>query len=58
MQTVTVALGPPTLGRTYSIYVGAGLMDRAGALISEAGLSNKAVIITDTTVGRLYGDRL
>ena len=56
MQTVTVSLNSPTRG--YSIYVGSGLIDRAGSLMSEAGLRYKAVVITDTTVGRLYGERL
>ncbi len=54
MKTVTVELG----ARSYPIMVSEGLIDRAGALLAEAGLSGRPVIVTDSNVGRLYGERL
>ena len=42
-------------GRTCRILVGPGLLDRAGALTREAGLSGAGAIITDDNVGRLHG---
>ena len=58
MRTVNVRLGPPPQGREYKIHVGHGLIDKAGQLLAEEGLRHKAVIVTDTTVGRLYAARL
>ena len=59
MQTVTLRLGPTREGsRNYDIHVGAGLIEQAGLLMSKVGLRHKAVIVTDQTVGHIYGERL
>jgi 3-dehydroquinate synthase len=61
MQRVTVKLGElanRSGGRHYDVLVGPGLLDQAGALLTDAGLQGKAVIISDETVAHLYGDRL
>jgi len=54
MKTVTVTLG----NRSYNIYVGTGLLKQAGRLLKDAGLSGKAIIITDSKVCGLYGEQL
>jgi len=54
MKTVKVALG----SRSYSIYVGAGLLKETGRLLKEVGLSGKTIIITDSKVRALYGEQL
>ena len=54
MKTVTVKL----TGRSYHVHVGAGLLDQAGRLLKESGFAGKAVIITDSKVKSLHGDRL
>ena len=59
MQTVTLKLAPILQGsRNYDIHVGSGLIERAGLLMTQAGLRHKAVIVTDETVGRIYAGRL
>jgi 3-dehydroquinate synthase len=61
MQRVTVRLGELANlsgGRHYDVLVGPGLLDQAGALLTDAGLQGKAMIISDDTVAHLYGDRL
>ncbi len=58
MRTITVELGRPPQGRQYRIHVGHGLIDSAGGLLAEAGLRHTAIIVTDTTVGRIYASRL
>jgi len=53
MQTLTVDLGD----RSYPIYIGTGLIDRADLILPH--LKQKRVaIVTNTTVGPLYLDRL
>jgi 3-dehydroquinate synthase len=53
MQTLTVDLGD----RSYPIHIGAGLLDRADLILPH--LKQKRVaIVTNTTVGPLYLDRL
>ncbi|MDD5364260.1 MAG: 3-dehydroquinate synthase [Gallionellaceae bacterium] len=53
MQTLTVDLGD----RSYPIHIGAGLLDRADLILPH--LQQKRVaIVTNTTVGPLYLDRL
>lgn len=54
MKTVKVELG----ARAYPIMLDEGLLDRAGSLLAEAGLSGRPVIVTDSNVGPLYADRL
>jgi 3-dehydroquinate synthase len=54
MKTVEVKLS----NRNYVIRIGTGLIEQAGEILTQTGLSGKAVIITDTTVGGIYGNRL
>jgi 3-dehydroquinate synthase len=44
--------------RSYDILVDDGLLDHAGALIKNVGLTGKAAVITDSNVGPHYADRL
>ncbi len=44
--------------RSYDILVDDGLLDRAGELIKDVGLAEKAAVITDSNVGPHYADRL
>ncbi|HNL20531.1 MAG TPA: 3-dehydroquinate synthase [Rhodocyclaceae bacterium] len=53
MRTLTVALGE----RSYPIHIGPGLL-RRGDLIAPHLQQKKAVIVTNTTVGPLYLDRI
>jgi 3-dehydroquinate synthase len=53
-RTVTVDLGE----RAYDVTVGPGLLDGLGAVVSEvAGPGRRAVLVTDSNVLDLYGDR-
>ena len=52
MQTLTVNLGD----RSYPIYVGDGILSRAGDLLQRAGLRGKVAVITNPTVAQLYLD--
>jgi len=54
MKTIEVKL--PT--HNYQIRIGIGLIEQAGELLRQIGLGEKAVIITDTTVGGIYSKRL
>jgi 3-dehydroquinate synthase len=54
MQTLTVNLGD----RSYPIHVGAGLLDRAGELLQQAGMRGKVAVVTNPTVAQLYLDPL
>ena len=40
---------------SYSIYIGAGILAQTGEKLKELGLKDKAVIITNPTVNKLYG---
>ncbi len=42
-------------GGEYSIHLGRGLLVRVGSLLRGAGLSGRVMLITNPTVGRLYG---
>lgn len=53
METVKI-----NVGKGYNVYIGAGLLDNAGALISQAVKVQKAAIITDSNVEPLYAKRL
>jgi 3-dehydroquinate synthase len=53
VQTLTVALGE----RSYPIHIGPGLLDQA-ALITPHLAQPRVAIVTNTTVGPLYLDRL
>jgi len=48
---------PLDQGRAYSILIGRGLLDEAGARIAALG-ARAAVIVTDANVAALYADRL
>ena len=54
VEQVTVDLGK----RSYDILIGAGLVDAAGAQISSRLETPRAIVITDTNVAPLLGDRL
>ena len=47
-----------TPSRTYPVYVGAGLLDRAGQLLAQRDLVGTLRIIVDERVDELHGDRL
>ena len=51
-ERVRVALGD----RSYDIIVGAGCLADLGACMRQTGLRGKAMIVTDRTVAKLYGD--
>jgi 3-dehydroquinate synthase len=53
MKTLTVELGE----RSYPIYVGSGLLDRAELLTRHIG-SGQALVVTNETVAPLYLDRV
>jgi 3-dehydroquinate synthase len=54
MKKLKVELGI----HSYEVRVGTGLLARAGLWLKEKGYSDKAVIITDVVVKRLYADAL
>jgi 3-dehydroquinate synthase len=54
MRTFRVELGPDA----HPVHVGAGALDQTGGLAREAGLTaGRALIVTDSNVARLYGER-
>ena len=53
MQTLTVDLGD----RSYPIHIGTGLLDRADLILPHLA-QKRVAIVTNTTVGPLYLDRL
>lgn len=54
MRKVSVALGTAS----YDILMGTDLSEQLQAFIKQAGFSKKALLISDTTVGKLYGDKV
>lgn len=54
VHTITVPLGE----RTYPIYIGEGLLRRAGELFHRHRIGRNVVIITDSTVARHHGAML
>ena len=54
MRQVDVALG----SKSYPVYIGSGLLARAGSYLKERGFNGRLVVITDSTVKKLYGDML
>ena len=52
MKNVTVRLGQ----NSYNINIGSGILSRTGSKIKELGLKDKAVIITNPVVNKLYGN--
>jgi len=53
-RTVRIALGD----RSYDVLIGSGLLVEAGERIRALGLTGRVAIVTDDTVGPLYGARL
>jgi len=54
MKNIRVRLGR----RSYNIRIGTGLLTQVGPMLKEMGYTDKAVIITDPTVKKLYGHSL
>ena len=54
MQTVTVALGE----RSYSIYIGQGLLEELGHYLERLPLTKKALVVTQPAIRAIYGDRV
>ncbi len=54
MKKVRVELGP----NSYDITIGYGILQELEDFVRESGFSKKALIITDTHVGPLYGEQL
>jgi 3-dehydroquinate synthase len=52
MQTLTVKLGE----RSYPIHVGAGILERTGELLQQAGLHGRVALVSNPTVAQLYLD--
>jgi len=53
-QTVRVALGD----RSYDVLIGSGLIEEAGEQLRALGVTGRVAIVTDDSVGPLYGARL
>lgn len=53
-----VVVNVPLPGRSYDIFVGQGLLADAGRLCVGAGVSGKGLLVTNATVGGLYGGAL
>lgn len=54
MKSLKIELGD----RSYNIYIGSGLLDSIADLLCEAIPSKKYVVITNTTVDKLYGSKV
>lgn len=54
MQTVTVPLGE----RSYSIYIGQGLLEELGDYLGRLPLTKKALVVTQPAIRAFYGDRV
>ncbi|MCL2677812.1 MAG: 3-dehydroquinate synthase, partial [Clostridiales bacterium] len=54
MNTLTVDIP----GNAYEIHIGAGLLDKAGELLSAVWHGKKAAVVSDELVWELYGARL
>lgn len=54
MKTLDVRLP----GKEYTIKIGKGCLDTAGEIVASVARGRKAAIITDSTVGAIYGDRV
>lgn len=54
MKNIRVRLGR----RSYNIRIGIGLLTQVGPMLKEMGCADKAIIITDPTVKKLYGRSL
>ncbi len=54
MKKVKVRLG----GNSYDIHIGPGLLTQTGSKLQELGLSDKVVVVVDSTVKGVYGDTI
>ena len=54
METLRVSLGK----RSYDIHVAGGILDGVGRICRDLGLGRHAAVVTNTTVGPLYYDRI
>ena len=54
MKKIDVRLGQ----NSYSVYIGSGILNQTGQRLKELGYSDKAVIITNPVVKKLYGTQL
>lgn len=52
METVTVSAS-----REYPVHIGGGLLDRCGELLAAATSAGRCLVVTDSTVAPLYGER-
>ena len=52
METLTVNLGE----RSYPIHIGAGILERAGEMLQQAGLRGRVAVVTNPIVAQLYLD--
>jgi 3-dehydroquinate synthase len=58
MSSSTRRVTVPLPDRSYDVVIGAGILQHAGSLIREAGLSLPIAVITDQRVESLYGQQL
>ena len=54
MKKIDVRLGQ----NSYSVHIGSGILSQTGQRLKELGYNDKAVIITNPVVKKLYGTRL
>ena len=52
MQTVMVHASRP-----YPVHIGAGLLDRCGALAADLTAPRRCLVVSDSTVAPLYGQQ-
>lgn len=58
MATSLITVDVPLGDRAYQAHVGPGLLDQLGEKLQPLGLRSRCVVITDSTVGPLYGERV
>jgi 3-dehydroquinate synthase len=58
MRVVKVELGKAQADRSYSIYIGRGVLRDVGRLMKTAGLKGSVAIITNPVVGKLYAGKV
>jgi 3-dehydroquinate synthase len=58
MSTSIRRVTVPLANRTYDVVIGAGILERAGQLLHEAGVSRPIAIVSDERVEELYGQKL
>jgi shikimate kinase / 3-dehydroquinate synthase len=57
MQTIAVNLMPPSVQRSYPIYIGDGILEQVGLVLPYLP-QKKVAIISNTTIAPLYLDRI